>query len=89
MIYKMSWIGEVGFGIVTEGGREIGFSLADGQRVPDEFREGDEVKLHNHPDHPALLAVGVENHGYYEITHVATGKKFEVLHRNDMWRLDE
>jgi hypothetical protein len=75
---RLGWIGTVAFQVIDDN-RELLFDLAEGQAVPPEFNEGDEVWVINHPDHPANLSMG-NNSGYYEITHIASGKTFEVLH---------
>lgn len=74
MDYKVDWVGEVALGVVTDSGRPLAFSLEEGQAVPTEFKPGDELEIENHPAHPATLAMGMENMGYYRITHVASGK---------------
>ena len=68
MPYKIEWIGTVALGVSTEGGQSLAFSLADGQQVPPEFKVGDPVKIVNYPEHPSVVAMGMENVGYYEFT---------------------
>jgi hypothetical protein len=89
MPYKIDWIGTVALGISTEEGRLLAFSLEDGQQVPPEFKVGDPVKIVNHPEHPSVIAMGMENEGYYEFTHIPTGTVFITQHRNDMYKIDE
>jgi hypothetical protein len=86
-LYRIDWIGEVAFGVRTEGDRPVAFSLEENQTVPSEIKEGDLVDIVNRPDHPANIAMGV-NRGYYEVTHPKSGKTFQVWHKNDLWRLD-
>ena len=64
MSYKIDWIGAVALGVLTPEGRPLAFSLEEDQQVPPEFKEGDEVEIENHPDHPANIAMGRENQGY-------------------------
>jgi len=85
---KLGWLGTVAFQAFTDGGRELVFDLAEGQSLPPEFKEGDEITVVNHPDHPAAIAMG-ENRGYYEITHVASGRKVEVSHATSAWRFQD
>ena len=89
MPYKIEWIGTVALGVSTEGGRSLAFSLADGQQVPPEFKVGDPVKIANYPEHPSVVAMGMENEGYYEFTHIPTGTVFRTQHRDDMYKVEE
>lgn len=81
---NLGWIGTVAFQVI-DGSRELVFDLAEGQSLPREFHEGDEIEIVNRPDHPASVAMGM-NSGYYEITHVASGKKIQVMHETSEWR---
>ena len=89
MGYKIDWVGTVALGIVSDEGRPLALSLEEGQQIPDEFKEGDEVIIENHPEHPAILASGMTNNGYYDITHVASGKVLRTWHRADMYKVKE
>jgi hypothetical protein len=88
MNYKMGWKGSAAFQAFTPGGRELVFDLADGLSVPDDFKEGDEIDIDVHSDHPANLQMGM-NGGYYEITHLKSGVKFQVPHKTSEWRFDK
>jgi hypothetical protein len=88
MAYKIDWIGTVALGVLTDGGRSLSFSLEDGQSIPPEFRAGDDVEISNHPEHPAVLAMGLENGGYYEITHLKSGAVLRTWHRADMYKVE-
>lgn len=88
MAYTIDWIGTVAIGVLTEGGRSLAFSLEDGQQVPAEFKEGDDVKIMNHPEDPVVLAMGLENGGYYEITHIKSGVVLRTWHRADMYKVE-
>ncbi len=85
---KLGWIGTVAFQAFTDGGRELVFDLSNGQSLPPEFKEGEEITVANHPDHPANLAMGM-NSGYYEITHLRSGQKVEVFHKTSAWRFED
>jgi hypothetical protein len=85
MSYKMGWTGTAAFQAVDED-KELVFDLADGLVVPPEFKEGDDIDIVLHPDHPANIAMGM-NSGCYEVIHVKSGKKFEVPHKTSEWRL--
>ncbi len=89
MPYKIEWIGTVALGVSTEGGQSLAFSLADGQQVPPEFKVGDPVKIVNYPEHPSVVAMGMENVGYYEFTHIPTGTVVRTQHRDDMYKVEE
>jgi hypothetical protein len=65
----------------------LAFSLEEDQQVPTEFSEGDEVEITNHPDHPSRAVMGLESHGYYEFTHILSGKKLRTWHRADMYKV--
>lgn len=71
-----------------DGRKELVFDLAEGQSVPPEFKEGDEINVVVHSDHPASIAMGM-NAGYYDITHVSSGKKIRVDHQTSSWRFDK
>jgi hypothetical protein len=86
MAYTIDWIGDVAFGVRTEQGRAIGFSLEEGQQVPQEFKEGDAVEIANRPAHPANIQMDM-NDGFYEIKHIASGRTLRVYHRADQWRV--
>jgi hypothetical protein len=81
---KMGWIGTAAFQALDEN-RELVFDLAEGLRVPPEFKEGDDIEVILHSDHPASIAMGM-NSGFYDITHVKTGMKFQVPHKTSEWR---
>lgn len=80
MNYKMGWKGTVAFQAFTPGNRELLFDLAEGLTVPDEFKEGDEIDIQVHPDHPANIQMGM-NSGYYEFTHLKSGVSSRYLTR--------
>ena len=88
MAYKIDWIGTVALGVLTEGGRPLAFSLEDGQQVPPEFKEGDDVEIRNYPENPAVLAMGMENGGHYEITHIKSRAVLRTWHRADMYKVE-
>ena len=79
-MYTIDWVGTVAIGILLDGKPRFALALEDGQEVPAEFKVGDEVRIENHPDHPANIAMGM-NHGYYEVTHVGSGKVIKIMHR--------
>ena len=86
--HKLGWIGTAAFQAFTEEGRELVFDLAENVSVPSECREGDEIDVDVHSDHPASIAMGM-NAGFYEVTHLSSGKKFKVLHKTSEWRFDK
>ncbi|MFZ1008541.1 MAG: hypothetical protein WAN65_16990 [Candidatus Sulfotelmatobacter sp.] len=88
MNYRMGWKGSAAFQAFTPGGRELVFDLAEGTSVPEEFKEGDEIDINLHPDHPANIQMGM-NSGYYEFTHLKTGVKFQASHATSEWRFDK
>jgi hypothetical protein len=88
MPYTIAWVGTVAIGLETPGGRSLAFSLEENQTVPPEFQVGDLVRVSNHPDHPANLAMGFENQGYYEIEHVGTGTILRTYHRADSYKVE-
>jgi len=88
MNYKMGWKGSAAFQAFTPGNRELVFDLAEGASVPAEFKEGDEINIDVHPDHPANISMGM-NSGYYEFTHLRSGVKFQVPHKTSEWRFDK
>jgi hypothetical protein len=79
-MYTIDWIGTVAVGILQDGKPRFALALEEGQQVPQEFKVGDEVKIENHPAHPAMVAMGM-NHGYYKVIHVPSGKVLEIMHR--------
>ena len=87
MSYRLGWVGTAAFQAFTDGGRELVFDLAENVSVPPECKEGDEVDIEVHPDHPANISMGM-NAGYYEVTHLKSRKKFKVLHKTSDWRFD-
>ena len=56
--------------------------------MPSECKEGDEIVIDVHSDHPANISMGM-NAGYYEVTHINSGKKFNILHTTSEWRFDK
>lgn len=78
VLQEIDWIGTVALGVLTPEGRLLAFSLEEDQQAPPEFKEGDEVEIENHPDHPANIAMGRESQGYYEM-HRAYMYKIESL----------
>jgi hypothetical protein len=61
------------------------FDLADGQSLPPEFKEGDEIIVVNRPDNPVNIAMGM-NAGYYDVTHVLSGVTVGIKHETSGWR---
>jgi hypothetical protein len=91
MEYTIQWIGKVFLGLSSDEGRQIGMSLLEGYAVPDEFKEGDRVRIANTPDipyEPYQPGVATGNRAYFTVTHVPTGKALTVWHGTDGWRLD-
>ena len=88
MAHKIAWVGTLALGVETDEGRQMAFSLEEGQTIPSEFKEGDQLRIVNHPDHPANVAMGM-NGGYYEITHVRSGAVLETWHRADADKVEE
>jgi hypothetical protein len=84
--YKISYIGSVAIGIEESGGRLLSFTLPSEGSVPEEFNVGDEVEIAISSAHPAQVAMG-HNTGYYEITHIASGKVLKTFHSDDEWRV--
>jgi hypothetical protein len=84
---KLGWIGTAAFQ-AFDGSKELVFDLAEGQSVPPDFKEGDEIEVVVHPDHPAYIAMGM-NAGYYDLTHIPSGKKMRVDHQTSSWRFDK
>lgn len=73
----MDWDGSVP-GAHPEG-RELVFDLAEGQSLPEEFKESEEIDIINRPDWQAVhLAELGRNAGYYEIIHVKSGKSLKT-----------
>lgn len=79
-MYTIEWVGTVALGILLDGKPRFALALEDGQEVPAEFKVGDEVTIVNHPDHPANVAMGINN-GYYEVKHIGSGKTINIMHR--------
>lgn len=88
MPYKLGWIGSAAFQAFTPEGREMVFDLAEGQTLPEGFKEGEEIDIVLHPDHPANIEMGM-NAGYYEMTHLASGKTIQIAHKTSEWRFDK
>jgi hypothetical protein len=88
MAYTIEWIGGVGLGVSSDGGRQIGMSLLGGQTVPAEFKLGDRVRMVNSPDEYFAMGIEDENRGYYTLTHVRSGATLTVWHKADAWRLE-
>src|ERR1700733_14821796 len=86
--HKLGWIGTAAFQAFTDGGRELVFDLAEGVTIPDDCKEGDEIDIEVHSDHPANIMMGM-NSGYYEVTHLKSGKTFKVDHETSEWRFDK
>jgi len=84
MSYKLGWVGTAAFQ-AFDGHKELVFDLAEGFSVPTEFKEGDDIDIVLHPDHPANIEMG-NNRGFYEVIHLKSGKKFEVPHKTSEWR---
>ena len=84
----ISYIGSVAIGIEYPGpeGRILSFTLPAEGSVPEEFKVGDEVEVAITPAHPAQIAFG-HNTGYYEITHIASGKVLKTFHKDDEWKM--
>ena len=79
-MYTVDWIGTIALGVLEDGKPRFAFVLEDGQQVPAEFKVGDELKIVNHPADPASIAMGM-NYGFYELTHVRSGKVLKIMHR--------
>jgi hypothetical protein len=79
-MYTLDWIGTVALGVLEDGEGTLTFTLEEGQTVPAEFNVGDELDIVNNPAHPAAVAMDI-NSGYYEITHVRSGKAIRIMHR--------
>lgn len=84
----MGWKGTAAFQAFTPGNRELTFDLAEGLAVPDEFKEGDDIDIEVHSDHPANIAQGM-NSGYYEFVHLKSGVRFQVPHETSEWRFEK
>jgi hypothetical protein len=87
MAYKVDWAGSVALGVIEDNGRKFAFSLEENQSIPEEFREGDALEITNHPSHPAHIAMGMGNSGFYEITHIKSGKILRTMHRADEYKV--
>jgi hypothetical protein len=79
-MYTVDWIGPIALGVLQDGKPRFALALEEGQTVPEEFHEGDELRIENHPSNPAMIAMGV-NHGFYEVTHLSSGKTLRIMHR--------
>ena len=84
---SISWIGAT-FLAVEKNGVNLAFTLEEGQAVPPEFKEGDEVELHLHGDATAALWGVEKSKGYYLFKHIATGKEFKTWHRAEAYTFD-
>jgi hypothetical protein len=80
MAYTVDWIGTVALGVLQDGKPRFAMALEEGQEVPAEFKEGDELMIVNRPADSASVAMGM-NYGYYEVTHVPSGKVLPIMHR--------
>ena len=67
-------------GVLLNGTPRLALVLEDGQQFPAEFKVGDQLLIQNHPANPAMVAMGM-NHGYYEVTHVPSGRVIQIMHR--------
>jgi hypothetical protein len=85
MSYKIDWIGAVAIGVQTEAGRELAFSMEEGQHVPKEFKVGEDIEIVNHPGHPTSIMMGMDWR-YFEITHCRSGKVLKTWHRADAFQ---
>ena len=89
MTYKIFDVGTVAIFLDEgPGGRILGLTLPEGEKLPGEFKIGDSVELTNHPSHPAEVAMGHIT-GYYEIRHIASGRTFKSEIRGDTDRLPQ
>ena len=79
-MYTVDWIGTVALGVLEDGKPRFALALEEGQEVPAEFKEGDELRIVNHPASPVMIEMGM-NHGFYEVTHVRSGKTLTIMHR--------
>jgi hypothetical protein len=79
-MYTVDWVGTVALGVLEDGKPRFAMALEDGQEVPADFKVGDELRIANHPADPASVAMG-HNYGYYEVTHVPSGKVLNIMHR--------
>jgi hypothetical protein len=79
-MYTVDWIGTIALGVLQDGKPRFALALEDGQEVPAEFKVGDELSIVNHPADPASVAMGM-NYGYYDVTHVPSGKVLQIMHR--------
>jgi len=73
-------------GIEELGGRILAFTLPTDGSVPEEFKVGDEVDVAISMAHPAQIAMG-HNTGYYDITHLASGKVLRTFHKDNEWKV--
>lgn len=91
MEYTIEWVGDVFLGVSSDAGRHIGMSLLNGHPVPDEFKEGDRVRITDAPSIPyETYQPGAEtqNRAYFTVTHILTGKTLTVWHETNGWRLE-
>jgi hypothetical protein len=79
-MYTVDWVGTVALGVLQDGKPRFALALEDGQEVPAEFKVGDELTIVNHPADAPSVAMG-HNYGYYEVTHVSSGKVLQIMHR--------
>ncbi len=83
----INWIGPTFLGVELNGVSRA-FTLEEGQVIPPEFKEGDQVELHLHGD-PMAAMWGIErSKGYYLFKHLASGKVFKTWHRAEAYRFD-
>lgn len=68
------------------GGRVLGYTLPEGEKVPEEFKVGDAVDVTIHSTHPAEVAMGHIT-GYYEIRHIASGEILRTWHKDDIYKV--
>jgi hypothetical protein len=80
--YIVRWVGPVGIGIHTQEGKSLTFSVVKNQYIPAEFKPGDEVTINTIPGNPPI------NQGYYEITHIPTGKILRIMGLNEQFKID-
>ena len=69
--------------------RKIRARYTNGALIPAEaidLPDDSEVEITIHPDHPASIAMG-HNTGYYEITHLVSGKTLKTFHKDDEWKV--
>jgi hypothetical protein len=86
MSHTIFQIGTVAIMIKNPNGRILGFTLPEGGKVPEEFKEGDEVEIAVCSAHPALIEMG-HNTGYYDIKHLSSGRILRTFHKDDEWQI--